>query len=200
MQIAPIFSPRSAGLNRRPMMSSLPSRCRNLVPISDCIATAPASDIEPRAISCKRECELGQRRTATADFFGIAHAEEAEVGEFLEQRTRILLRFVQRGRPCGRNAFRPQKRAKVSRICCWSLVSSKFMVVVFMACAATRGLGCPDSLHVPRAEKKRRALLLYLRESDTRYPGRDAPVPLNRQRGHGGQNRSGPVGHSAPRK
>jgi len=25
--------------------------CRNLVPISDCIAAAPASDIEPRAIS-----------------------------------------------------------------------------------------------------------------------------------------------------
>ena len=51
MQIAPIFSPFSAGLNRRSMMSALPSMCRNLVPISDCIAAQPASDIEPRAIS-----------------------------------------------------------------------------------------------------------------------------------------------------
>ena len=51
MQMAPILSPRNAGLKRRSTMSALPSRCRNLVPISDCIAAAPASDIEPRAIS-----------------------------------------------------------------------------------------------------------------------------------------------------
>jgi hypothetical protein len=45
----------------------------------------------------QRQRELGQRRAATADFLGIAHAEEAEVGQFLEQGARILLGFVQRG-------------------------------------------------------------------------------------------------------
>jgi len=33
-----------------------------------------------------------------------------------------------------------------------------------------------DSLRVPRAEKAP-ALLLYLRESDIRHPGRDVPLP-----------------------
>ena len=51
MQMAPIFSPRSAGMSKRLRMSSLPSSSRNLVPMSDCMVTQPASDIEPRAIS-----------------------------------------------------------------------------------------------------------------------------------------------------
>jgi len=59
MQMAPIFAPVRAGANRRWRMSALPSMCRNLVPISDCIAAAPASDIEPRAISSSASANSG---------------------------------------------------------------------------------------------------------------------------------------------
>ena len=62
MQIAPIFSAASAGLNSRATMSSLPRRCRNLVPIKACIAAQPASDIEPRAISASASENVARSR------------------------------------------------------------------------------------------------------------------------------------------
>ncbi len=62
MQMAPIFSPRSAGLNSRSRMSALPSMCRNLVPISDCIAAAAGERHRAARDLLQREAEFGQRR------------------------------------------------------------------------------------------------------------------------------------------
>jgi hypothetical protein len=91
MQMAPIFSPRSAGLNRRSMMSSLPKQVQELGAHQRLHGHGAGQRHRAARDFLQGEAELGQRRTAAADFFGIAHAEEAEVGQFLEQGARILL-------------------------------------------------------------------------------------------------------------
>ena len=114
MQMPPIFSPRSAGANRRCLMSALPSISRNFVPISDCMVTQPASDIEPREISSSaRHNEIRKSRAEAAALGRIAQAEETERGDFGEQFARERMRLVDLG-GARRDALVAKARERVA--------------------------------------------------------------------------------------
>jgi hypothetical protein len=137
----------------------------------------------------KRQGELCEREAGAADVLGVAHAEEAEVGELLEEGAREGARLVQRRR-LRRDALVAEAREGVADL-------FLFVGEIEVHLSFPEGVACPgcrvsDSLHVLRVGL-RPTLLLYFRESDTRHPGPDTSALSNRKTAQACPDRDGGV-------
>ena len=85
--------------------------CRNFVPISDCMATQPATRKRAARDFFQRQAEFDQRQPRAAVGFRVAHAEQAHRGQLIEHLAREGVRGID-GRRLRRDSLVAKARER----------------------------------------------------------------------------------------